>query len=360
MSKINELSAFQKNMNYLTFYLYLMNTKCKHLQDYDDEGDFETHNYFFNKCIKIFDDKIQDDKNLLLNDPNNCFYKDFFYNIEQKTENKSTEYEKLTKEEKKFIYEKYFEYSKTLSKSKFRNRAYNYCSWGSVGIIISLFLLFIISIFDISNKFNFIDRIFAYISFLSILVISGKYFFDGIKIYFEIRNKKITKTKFKYLYSDDYCYKRIKECEFFFRMNYKVENEFLELSEIEKQFQEFDNLFYNTIQITKMSETNKQKLLKINEIVYCRAVFSELFESIKKDGIEQLQQIPFVFKACKQKANVIIPGNTGFVECINNLLGKSEYTDTTFNQALSKLRDPENDIIPKYLKILKKYENILQ
>ena len=49
MSKINELSAFQKNMNYLTFYLYLINTKCKHLQDYDDEGDFETHNYFFNK-----------------------------------------------------------------------------------------------------------------------------------------------------------------------------------------------------------------------------------------------------------------------------------------------------------------------
>lgn len=39
MSKINELSAFQRNLNSLTLYLYLMNTRCKHLQDYDDEGD---------------------------------------------------------------------------------------------------------------------------------------------------------------------------------------------------------------------------------------------------------------------------------------------------------------------------------
>ena len=360
MSKINELSAFQKNMNYLTFYLYLMNTKSKYLTDYDDEGDFETHNYFFNKCRNIFNDKIQDDKYLLLNDPNNRFFIDFFTTLEHKNGNKTIKYEKLTQKEKQFIYEKYFEYSKTLSKSKFRNKAKSYCSWSFLVIIISLLIGFFLYLLNLSGKCSLKELSYPYFIIFLMLTVSGFYFVYGKILSFEIRNKKITKKRFNYLYSDDYCYKRIKECEFFFRMNYKIENEFLELSEIERQFPEFDNLFYNTIQTIKMSETNKQKLLKINEHVYCRAVFSELFKSIKEDGIEQLQQIPFVFKTCKQKANVIIPGNTGFVECINDLLETAEYTDTTFNQALSKLSNPENDIIPKYLKILKKYENILQ
>ena len=46
MLTIKDLSAFQRNLNSLTLYLYLMNWRCKHLQDYDDEGDFKTHNYF--------------------------------------------------------------------------------------------------------------------------------------------------------------------------------------------------------------------------------------------------------------------------------------------------------------------------
>ena len=69
MSKINELSAFQRNLNSLTLYLYLMNRRCKHLQDYDDEGDFKTHNYFFYLCRAKLEVKIEGDENLLINHP---------------------------------------------------------------------------------------------------------------------------------------------------------------------------------------------------------------------------------------------------------------------------------------------------
>ena len=169
------------------------------------------------------------------------------------------------------------------------------------------------------------------------------------------------KTKFHFMYSDDYCYKRIKECETFFRNKYNVENEILEINEIERKFPEKQNFFYQTIMETKMKESMRDKLLKINNNIYCRAVFSELFESIKKDGIEQLQQIPFVFKACKKSAKVSADGgNKGFVECVNHLLGKEIFFDTTFNQAMPKLTNPKTEIFPKYLAILEKYENILQ
>ena len=359
MSKINELSAFQKNFNYLTFYLYLMNTKCKNLQDYDDEGEFETHNDFFNLCINKFADKIKNDKNILLNDPRHLYFKNYFTKLKSNNEKKSIKKDQLSNDEKEFIYETYFEYSKTLPKSKFRYRAHNYVAWGIVVIIITILILLPILFLRLLSKLSFKEIIYPCTILLCILLVSGYYLVNGIIIFFEIRNKKNNKTKFNFMYSNDYCYKRIKECENFFRTNYNVENEILEFSEIERQFPETDNLFYHSIQKTKMSESNKQKLLEINKHVYCRAVFSELFNTIKEDGIEELQQIPFVFKACKQRANVSVIGNTGFVDCINNLLGKSEYTDTTFNQALSKLNDPENDIMQKYLKILKKYENIL-
>lgn len=380
MLTIKDLSAFQRNLNSLTLYLYLMNTRCKHLKDYDDEGDFKSHNYFFFLCRTKLKDKIEDDENLLINHP---IFNNYDFNFENdKKSSKKNKFkikfikEKLKnikfliekfkkdidtkKEKKEFIYKTYFEYSKTLSKRQFRNKAYKFCTWGGVGIFMIILILSPLLSFNILNKYTFKELIELYSIFLCVIMISAYYLIYGIILFFEIRNKKMNKTKFHFMYSDDYCYKRIKECEFFFRMNYKVENEFLELSEIERQFPELDNLFYNTIQTTKMTETNKQKLLKINEHVYCRAVFSELFKSIKEDGIEQLQQIPFVFKTCKQKANVIIPGNTGFVECVNHLLGEEKFFDTTFNQAMPKLSNPENDIIPKYLKILKKYENILQ
>ena len=162
------------------------------------------------------------------------------------------------------------------------------------------------------------------------------------------------------MYSDDYCYKKIKEAEAFFRAHYNVENDYLEISEIERKFPKEDNMFYNTIMETKtLNENGRNKLIKINQNLYCRAVFAELFKSIKEDGIEESQQIPFVFITCKENANVEIKGNSAFAECVNHICGESKFTDTTFNQALPKLTNPKTEIQPKYLKILKKYENIL-
>ena len=192
-------------------------------------------------------------------------------------------------------------------------------------------------------------------------MISISFFINGVILKSVINKKDVTKRKFKYMYSDDYCYKRIKEAEVFFRTNYNVENDFLEISEVERQFPEEDNFFYKTIMETTMSESNKSKLLTYNANVYCRAVFSELFKLVKEEGIQEgnLHQIPFVFRYC-QKQTKLLCGNTGFSECMNHLLGKSVYTDTTFNQAKGKFEDPRSEIRPEYLKILKKYENILR
>lgn len=368
MLKINELSAFQRNLNSLTLYLYLMNTRCKHLQDYDDEGDFKTHNYFFYLCRTKLEDKIEGDENLLINNP---IFKNFDFTFEN---NKKPAKNKLTKEEKNFIYNSYFEYSTSLSKSKFRTKAFNYIAWSIIAIIILFFILaVIIQLQNYASKGNTVEGIIhskyfwdiylpRYAAAFFALLVPFVFLFRGIILRFVINRKKYDRLKFIYMYSDDYSYKRIKELEAFFRTYYKVENDFEELSEIEKKFPEKDNLFYNTIQKTKLSEDSKMKLLKINENIYCRAVFSDLFNLIIKDKIIEQgkhQQIPFVFIACKAKAKVDIKGNTGFAECINTLLEKSEYFDTNFNQAIPKLTNPETDILPKYLKILKKYENIL-
>ena len=111
--------------------------------------------------------------------------------------------------------------------------------------------------------------------------------------------------------------------------------------------------------------------MKYNENIFCRAVFSELFESIKNNEINNkkdknvdnkdkkifLNQIPYVFKACQLKTN-IEDGNKGFSDCVNYLYKKNVYMDTTFNQAMSKLKDPKIEIIPKLLQILEKYEKI--
>ena len=367
MLKINELSAFQRNLNSLTLYLYLMNRRCKNLQDYDDEGDFKTHNYFLYLCRTKLKDKIDDDENLLINHP---IFKNFDYNFEDKKKPAKT---KLNKEEKKVIYNSYFEYSTSLSKSKFRNKAFNYIAWSIIAIFILFFILAVIiqlQNYAYLTKGNTVEGVTyskyfwdIYLPRYAILffpfLVSFVFLFRGIILRFVINRKKYGKVKFNYMYSDDYCYKRIKEAEAFFRAHYNVENDYLEISEIERKFPKEDNMFYKTIIDTDLRESNRKKLLKINENVYCRAVFSDLFSLIQKEGIEEIQQISFVFKACKNKANVDIQGNTGFAECVNHFYKSPDYTPEYFNQAIQKLTNPETDILPKYLKILKKYENIL-
>lgn len=377
MLKINELSAFQRNLNSLTLYLYLMNTRCKHLQDYDDEGDFKTHNYFFYLCRTKLEDKIEGDENLLINNP---IFKNFDFTFEN---NKKPAKNKLTKEEKNFIYNSYFEYSTSLSKSKFRTKAFNYIAWSIIAIIILFFILaVIIQLQNYASKGNTVEGIIhskyfwdiylpRYAAVFFPLLVPFDFLFRGIILRFVINMKKYGKVKFNYMYSDDYCYKRIKEVEAFFRAHYNVENDYLEISEIERKFPKENNMFYNTVMETNTSEINKQKLLKYNENIFCRAVFSELFESIKNNEINNkkdkdvdnkdkkifLNQIPYVFKACQLKTNIKY-GNKGFTDCVNYLYKKNEYMDTTFNQAMSKLDDPKIEIIPKYLKILEKYEKI--
>ncbi|MCQ2601275.1 MAG: hypothetical protein MJ184_07925 [Treponema sp.] len=368
MTKISELSAFQRNINILTLYLYLMNTRCKHLQDYDDEGDFETHNYFFKLCVSKLEEKIKDDENLLIN--HNVFHNFFNPSEESPTQKLSKE-----KNEENFIQNTYFEYSKSIPKSTLRNKMFNLIYWSFLVILFtSLFMGIFIKLEvdqyqlitkypqNVNKAFNeFIIDFFVPCSlFICLFVISLKYLIQGLILKSVIDKDEITSTKFRYMYSDDYCYRRIKEAEAFFRQHYNVENDFLELNEIEKKFPKEDNLFYKTILSTKTSESNKKKLLQINDDIYCRAVFSDLFDNIKKEGIEQFQQIPFVFITCKRKANVDITGNTGFSECVNSLCKNKSYTDTTFNQAINKLKNPQDEILPKYLEILKKYENILQ
>ena len=153
----------------------------------------------------------------------------------------------------------------------------------------------------------------------------------------------------------------------------------LNFQKLKDNFQKKNNLFYNTIQEvveeetninktninkTNINKTNINKLMKINANIYCRAVFSELFKSIKKDKEKlisreiQLQQIPFVFFSCLSKANLGGQGNKGFIDCINHLVGSDIYVDTSFNQYLTKYKKEKCEIQPKYLKILEKYENI--
>ena len=368
MLKFSELSLFQKNMNYLTFYLFLMNTKCKYLEDYDDEGPFISHNDFFQKCREKLKFKIQDDDNLLINQPlfQNYFAKNINENSKCDIENMD-----LTNNEEKKIYETYFEYSKTLSKSKIRNKCSHQISWGatelffwlsSIGfIILSHFAILLKAGIDLTSSFMIL-----YFFIACRVIVSSCKLVHGLILKSELKNTQVTKRKFDYLYSDDYCYKRIKECEFFFRTHYNVEDEILEISETERKFPKTDNFFYKTIMEVDFegpdAEINRDTLLAINDNIYCRAVFSELFNLVKEEGIDELQQIPFVFKACKLNAKVEkIKGNKPFSECINHLCkGEFKYSPESFNQALPKLKNPEDEIRPKYLALLKKYENILQ
>lgn len=365
MLKINELSAFQRNLNSLTLYLYLMNTRCKHLQDYDDEGDFKTHNYFFYLCRTKLEDKIEGDENLLINNP---IFKNFDFTFEN---NKKPAKNKLTKEEKNFIYNSYFEYSTSLSKSEFRTKAFNYIAWSIIAIIILFFILaVIIQLQNYASKENTVEGIIhskyfwdiylpRYAAAFFAFLVPFVFLFRGIILRFVINRKKYDRLKFIYMYSDDYSYKKIKELEAFFRIYYKVENDFEELSEIEKKFPEKDNLFYKTIMVSDMSERMRGDLLDINKNLYCRAVFSDFFKLIKKEGVEPLRQIPLVFITCKSKANIKIKANTGFVACVNHFYNSPDYTVEKFNALKGKISNPELEILPKYRKILDKYEVII-
>lgn len=361
MVEMKELSAFQRNMNSLTLYLYLMNSMSKHLADYDDEGEFETHNCFFNLTRTKLKDKIDGDSNLLINQP---LFKTFF---EKKDKEKKDERKKIKikEEDRDFLYKTYFDYSNTLSKSKLRNKSYNWIAWSIVAIVfLALVILPHIFLHIKPSLKTIFKTLFENLELCAIFfcsfIISLSFLIRGLTLKSVVNKKVISKTKFKLMYSDDYCFRRIKESEAFFRTHYNVENDILELTEIERQFPEKDNLFYKTIMETKtLTERNKIKLLTYNDNIFCRAVFSELFNYVKDEGVQKgnLQQIPFVFKACQIKTK-IKDGNTGFAECINHLLDKSVYVDVTFNQAMTKLTDPESEICPKYLELIKKYENI--
>ncbi len=362
MEKINELTAFQRNMNCLTLYLYLMNTRCNHLQDYDDEGDFETHNSFFNLCRSKLKDKIECDQNLLVNKQ---IFKDYF--LSKENADKKGKANKLKKEEEEDLYETFFEYSNNLPKSEFRNKSYNYVAWSLVAMLLSAFiwLWLFLSIKDASF---FKDHFDLFLGALCLTVVPFYFLVRGIILRIELNNNKITKIKFKYMYSDDYCYRRIKEAEVFFRAGYNVQNEIRELNEVERKFPENDNLFYKTIKAANVTGDNEIALLRYNENVYCRAVFSDLFKILKKDGLGEeergrIQQIPFVFRACQLKTK-LKDGNTGFVQCVNHILleknSEYEYVDVGFSQAMPRLKNPEEQIWSKYRKILKKYENILK
>lgn len=361
MLKLKELSAFQKNMNYLTLYLFLMRIKCKNLKDYDDEGEFEFHNYFFNLCREKLNHKILEDNNLLINQP---VFNSFFSTISDKNE-KRTQKLKLKKDKLKYLYDLYFEYSKSLPKSRLRHKSYYLITW-SLFVILFIILMFLMPtvvlqeyIFSIFQELHFEKFYIHYGMYFCVLIISFYCLIKGIILRHVLNSNNNSKIKFDCMFSNDYCYKRLKEAESFFRTHYNVENDYLELSEIEKKFPEKDNLFYKTIMESDMSEKMRGDLLDINKNLYCRAVFSDFFKLIKEEGVEPLRQIPFVFITCKSKANIKIKANTGFVACVNHFYNSPDYTVEKFNALKGKLSNPELEILPKYRKILDKYEVII-
>ena len=361
MLKLKELSAFQKNMNYLTLYLFLMRIKCKNLKDYDDEGEFEFHNYFFNLCREKLNHKILEDNNLLINQP---VFNSFFSTISDKNE-KRTQKLKLKKDKLKYLYDLYFEYSKSLPKSRLRHKSYYMITW-SLFVILFIILMFLMPtvvlqeyIFSIFQELHFEKFYINYGMYFCVLIISFYCLIKGIILRHVLNSNNNSKIKFDCMFSNDYCYKRLKEAESFFRTHYNVENDYLELSEIEKKFPEKNNLFYKTIMESDMTEEMRDDLLDINKNLYCRAVFSDFFKLIKEEGVAQLQQIPFIFITCKSKANIKIKANTGFAACVNHFFNSPDYTVEKFNALKGKLSNPELEILPKYRKILDKYEVII-
>lgn len=350
-----ELSAFQRNFNSLTFYLFLLSVKYEHLEDYDEDGPFENHYKKFIEIKNKLNEKIIDDKNLLINTtPFNEYY-DSLFKLDFDKVNLLKEIKKNNKEfryDKKTVQNLYFELSDTLSKSKIRTRAIQIMSW-SVPVFS---FAFIFLLFTMVTLEKWIELLFP----LMIFIIAFSLLFYGLEKLIALKQKDVTKLKFNHMFSSDYCYRRIKESEIFFFNVYKINNDYFEIPNIELKFPEVGNLFERTINKTTLSKSNKEKLLIQNKNIFVRAVFSDFFKLLSEENrIEQLQQIPFMFIATLNKADIPVQGNTAFAECINHIFGKTIFTDVSFNQAKQKYTN-EEDLFDKYRNILKKYENILQ
>lgn len=352
--KNQELSPFQRYYNYFTFYLFTLNVKYKNLEDYDEEGTFENHFKKFFKIKTELSHKIIDDDRLLIN---KSPFKEYFDSISNMDLNRVDILPVIKKFNKSFVYDKkeiqnlYFDLSDTLPKSKIRADATILLNWTFPAFVFAL-VFFLANIISAENWFDVIST-------SLIFIIPFIFLYFGLARKKALKQKEKSSFKFKYFLSTDYCFRRIKESEKFFFDVYKIDNDYYDISEIEIKFPEFGNLFERTINETKLSDSNREKLLIHNKNIYVRAVFSEFFELLLNEGIDQFQQIPFMFVATLNRANISVQGNTAFAECINNLLKTSPFTDVTFNQAKAKYTN-EEDLFGKYRKILKKYENILQ
>lgn len=347
-------SSFQRYFNSLTFYLFTLSVKCKHLEDFDEDGPFVDHYKNFFQIKTKLNSKIIDDERLLINKD---IFNEYFDSLSKMDFNQEDYLIKIKKFNKKFKYKKeeitklYFELSNNLPKSKIRRYGDQLINWSFPALVIVAFVFLVTFIIAKDWKY-FLFPAGLFIDSLLLL-------FTGISKLIALKTKKITNFKFNNLYSSDYCFLKIQESEKFFREVYKINNDYFDISYLEINFPEYGNLFERTISSTNLSDSNKEKLLTQNKNLYVRAVFSDFFDLLSKEKIDQYQQIPFMFVATLKRANISIQGNTAFTECVNHILQKQEFTDTTFNQAKAKYKN-EEDIFDKYRNILKKYENILQ
>lgn len=353
--KEQKLSSFQRYFNSLTFYLFTLGVNCKHLEDYDEDGPFVEHYKNFFQIKTKLNSKIIDDDQLLINKD---IFKAYFDSLSKMDFNQEDCLLKIKNFNKKFKYKKeeiaklYFELSNNLPKSKIRLYGKQLINWSFPVLVIVAFIFFI----TVAIAKDWKDFLFPAVLFIFYLLL----LFTGISKLRALKTKKITNFKFNNLYDSDYCFRKIKEAEDFFWEVYKINNDYFEIPYLEIQFPETGNLFERTISTTpKLTDSNKEKLLTQNKNLYVRAVFSDFFDLLSKEKIDQYQQIPFMFVATLKRANIPIQGNTAFAECVNNILQKEEFTDTTFNQAKAKYKN-EEDLFDKYRNILKKYENILQ
>ena len=352
--KEQEFSPFQRYFNSITFYLFTLSVKYKNLEDYDEDGPFESHYKKFFKIKTKLNQKIIDDDRLLINQsPFNEYY-EALSNIDLTSNDNIKELKKLNKNfryKKSKICDLYLNLSDTLPKSKIRSYSNTLIACSVLFFVLSI-LIFTMCIVKNVNSINFLFP-------STVLIISLVLFYLGLLRKIALKQKNNSILKFNYYYSSDYCFRRIKESEKFFFDVYKIDNDYYEISELEIKFPEIGNLFERTIIDSKLSDSNKEKLLIQNKNLYVRVFFSEFFELLKNEGIEELQQISFMFAATLKRANISIQGNTGFAECVNTILKKTRVTDVSFNQAKAKYSN-EEDLFDKYRDILKKYENILQ
>lgn len=95
--KEQEFSPFQRYFNSITFYLFTLSVKYKNLEDYDEDGPFESHYKKFFKIKTKLNQKIIDDDRLLINQsPFNEYY-EALSNIDLTSNDNIKELKKLNK-----------------------------------------------------------------------------------------------------------------------------------------------------------------------------------------------------------------------------------------------------------------------